>query len=140
MRVKSKIDLWVKIVIWFTIILCASPIIAIPQKERVIGYAICLPIILLLFWIYFGTYYELKDDFLYCKSGPFYEKVAYEKIKSLKFSQNFLSSMALSRDRIEIKQHGKGYIRGTTYISPEDREEFMKDLKSRCNKLDQDID
>jgi hypothetical protein len=65
------------------------------------------------------------------------EKIAYPKIKSVKLRRNMLSSMALSLDRIEIKQHGKGFLLGTTYISPENREEFMRDLVSRCNNLQQ---
>jgi hypothetical protein len=40
--------------------------------------------------------------------------------------------MALSKNRIEIKQIGKGFILGTTYISPENRDEFLAELKSRC--------
>lgn len=44
--------------------------------------------------------------------------------------------MALSRDRIEIRQHGKGYLAGTTYISPEEREKFMSDLIEKCHNLD----
>ena len=138
MRMKSKIDLWIKIAIWLSVVSCTLIVIVLPQEERVIGYAICIPIILCILWIYFGTYYELREDHLYVKSGPFIGRIAYEKIKSIKFSRNLTSSMALSIDRIEIRQHGKGYITGTTYISPEEREEFMKELKSRCKKLDQD--
>jgi hypothetical protein len=48
-----------------------------------------------------------------------------------------LSSMALSLDRNEIKQHGKGFVIGTTYISPESREQFMSELISRCKNLEQ---
>jgi len=80
--------------------------------------------------------YELRDEYLFCKSGPFFEKIKYENIKSIKLSQNMLSSMALSRERIEIRQHGKSYIRGTTFISPIDREEFVLELKGRCDKLE----
>ncbi len=49
---------------------------------------------------------------------------------------NFYSSAAMSRERIEIKEHGKGMMRGTTYISPEDREEFFSHLKLKCNNLE----
>jgi len=86
MRVKSKIDLWVSIVIWSVIVIMVGTMI------RLVG----LPVIALLLWVYFGTYYELREEYLYCRSGPFAEKIAYSKIKSLKLSRNMLSSMALS--------------------------------------------
>lgn len=108
----------------------------VPKNERLIGFAVGLPIAIFTLWMYFGTYYELRDDHLLCKSGPFSEKIVYEKIRSLKFSRNPASSMALSIDRIEIRQHGKGYITGTTFVSSEDREEFMNDLEIRCKNLE----
>lgn len=136
MRINSKIDLWVAVIIWVGILVTAGTM-ATQYEQPVVGYAISLPVIGLLLWIYYGTYYEFRDDYLYCRCGPFSEKIAYDKIKSVKLSRNMLSSMALSLDRIEIKQHGKGFLLGTTYISPENREEFMRDLVSRCNNLQQ---
>lgn len=134
MQVKSKIDLWIAIIIWVGILVTAGTMIT-QYEQSVVGYAISLPVIGLLLWIYYGTYYEFRDDYLYCRSGPFAQKIAYDKIKSVKLSKNMLSSMALSLDRIEIKQHGKGFLLGTTYISPENREVFMNDLVSRCSNL-----
>jgi len=31
---------------------------------------------------------------------------------------------------------GKGFVLGTTYISQENREEFLAELKSRCKNLE----
>jgi hypothetical protein len=134
MRVKSKIDLWVSIVIWSVILIVVGAMTRL-DDQTAISYFIGLPVTTLLIWIYFGTHYELRDEYLYCRSGPFTEKIVYSKIKSLKLSRNMLSSMALSGDRIEIKQHGKGYLLGTTYISPENREQFLSELISRCKNL-----
>ncbi len=136
MRVNSKIDLWVAIILWGGILIMAGTVTSL-HGQTIISYAIGLPLIALLLWIYFGTYYELRDEYLYCRCGPFTEKIPYPKIKSVKLSRNMLSSMALSLDRIEIKQHGKGYLLGTTYISPENREQFMNELISRCKNLSQ---
>jgi hypothetical protein len=58
------------------------------------------------------------------------------QIRSLRLSENMLSSMALSRQRIEIRQHGKGYIMGTTMISPVEREWFLEELRQRCPNLE----
>lgn len=136
MRVKSAVDLWFNILIWITAAILIISIIIIPQNERIIGLAVIFPILTLLIWIYFRTYYEFRQNYLYCKSGPIFEKIAYDKIKSVKFSENMLSSMALSRKRIEIRQHGKGYITGTTLISPINREEFLEELVKRCKNIE----
>jgi len=137
MRVKAKIDIWINMIMWLTMAIMVFAIFSLDQTERVIGIVLGIPVILFLLWMLFGTYYELWDTHLYCKSGPFFERIYYDRIKSLKLSRNMLSSMALSRDRIEIKQHGKGYIAGTTYISPVDRESFLIELKKRCGKLEE---
>lgn len=55
-------------------------------------------------------------------------------IKSIKKVKNLLSSVALSSDRIEIKEKNKNYFIGTTYISPKDKDEFYEELKMRCPK------
>lgn len=136
MREKSEIDLWVRVVLWAAMLLIAAALFLLPTEERLIGYAIGIPMLIVILWICFGTYFEFKEDYLYCRCGPFYEKIRYEKIKSVKLSENMLSSMALSRRRIEILQHGKGYIAGTTYISPRNRERFMEELIARCKYLE----
>lgn len=136
MRIKSAVDLWYNILIWITAVILIISIIIIPRNQRLLSSAAVLPILIFLFWIYFGTYYEFRDNYLYCKSGPFFEKILYDKIRSVRLSENMLSSMALSRKRIEIRQHGKGYLTGTTLISPENREEFLTELVKRCKNID----
>jgi hypothetical protein len=48
-----------------------------------------------------------------------------------------MSSMALFAKRIEIRQHGRGYFKGTTVISHVDREAFLQELVSRCHNLEE---
>jgi hypothetical protein len=136
MRVKSKVDLWISIFFWLLAAAIAAGVYYVPPGERAIGIAIALPMIFLLLWLIFGTYYELRDDYLYCRSGPFFERIAYEKIKSVRLYHSHLSSLALSAQQIEIRQHNKSYITGTTLISPENREEFLEELRSRCKNLE----
>ncbi len=139
MRVKTNIDLWFRCLIWITLLIVFISIILIPPGQKGIGCVIGFPVMLVLIWIYFGSYYEFKENYLCCKIGPFFEKIKYEKIKSIKLSQSFASSMALSAKQIEITQHGKGYILGTTFISPVNREEFILELNKRCNNPDKTI-
>lgn len=128
--------MWIKIIMYTVTVIILGSAVMIPKEYIAVGFIIALPVTAFLWWIYFGTYYELREEYLFCKSGPFSEKIPYDKIKSVKLCQNMLSSMALSSKRLEIRQHGKGYIMGTTLISPENREDFLPALQKKCRYLD----
>jgi len=135
MRFKSKMDGWFKAVVWLTDLMIVTAFIFIPEEDRLIGFVIGIPMIGLMLWIYFGSYFELRDTYLLCKVGPFAHKIHYNKVTSAITGEGILTSMALSKQHIEIIQSGKGFILGTTYISPERREEFMEELQKRCPRL-----
>ena len=136
MLIKAKKDVWISLIMILLMMTFIFSVIITPNEERWIVIIMIFPVSIFLGWLYFGTSYEFKENVLVCKSGPFIERIPYDNIRSLKLCQNFMSSMALSRDRIEIKQHGKGYVSGTTYISPMDRERFFDQLKQKCHFLD----
>jgi uncharacterized membrane protein YdbT with pleckstrin-like domain len=136
MVIKAKKDSWISLIMILLMMTFIVSVIIVPHEERWIVLILIIPVAVFLGWIYFGTNYELTEKRLICRSGPFSEKIPYDNIRSVKLCRNFMSSMALSRDRIEIKQHGKGYISGTTYISPVDRERFLFQLKQRCHFID----
>ncbi|MGL6228780.1 MAG: PH domain-containing protein, partial [Culicoidibacterales bacterium] len=87
-----------------------------------------IPVIVLTNWIWIETDYYLAETALVIRSGPFRETIAYDQIASVKPTTNLLSSMALSRQRLEIRQKNKNYWLGTTLISPVDREAFAAKL------------
>jgi len=135
-RIKVKRDIGITLGFVFIFAVFIMSIAIVPDNERWIIFLMVIPVTVFLGWMYYGTYYMFEKHVLVCQSGPFREKINYDKIKSLKLCENFMSSMALSRERIEIKQHGKGYVTGTTYISPVNREQFLVELKQRCSNLD----
>jgi hypothetical protein len=135
-RVPSAVDAWFAALMWATAGAMIASVAAVPGKERLLAALAIAPVVGLLAWVCLGTSYELRAEALYCRSGPFRERIAYDHIKSLKLTENLLSSMALSRKRIEIRQHGKGYILGTTMISPVEREWFLEVLRRRCPNLE----
>jgi hypothetical protein len=136
LRVPSAVDGWFAALMWATVAVMIASVALVPGTERLLAALAIAPILGLLAWVCFGTYYELRDEELYCRSGPFHERIRYVQIRSLRLSENMLSSMALSRQRIEIRQHGKGYIMGTTMISPVEREWFLEELRRRCPNLE----
>ena len=136
MRVRSAIDWWCgAIILGVAVALLISAAVA-QRQDRLGILAAVLPVVAFLLWTILGTYYEFRDEYLFCRSGPFFERIPYDKIKSARLTRNLLSSMALSSLRIEIRQHGKGYFTGTTMISPVNREEFLRELLRRCRNLD----
>jgi hypothetical protein len=135
-RVPSAVDAWFAALMWATAAVMIASVALVPGEERVLAALAAAPIVGLLAWTCLGTFYELRTTYLYCRSGPFRERIAYDHIKSLKLTENLLSSMALSRKRIEIRQHNKGYILGTTMISPQEREWFLEELRKRCPNLE----
>ncbi len=100
--------------------------------ELAIGISAILGASAFLLWILYGTYYELHEDCLYCKSGPFSEVIRFDDIRRLELSENAEASMALSSRRIVIRQYDEEY----TMISPRSRERFLSYLMAQCRYLD----
>lgn len=136
MKYSLKIDWWIKLLFYFSIVITIGPMIAIPQDEMIFYLLAVLPINIFLLWILFGSYYELKDDLLYLRIGPIFRRIKYENIKSLSYKRNWSSSMAMTMDRIYIEIHNKTMLKTDVQIGPTDKEEFMDDLKRRCRNLD----
>lgn len=133
----SKIDLWVHALIWVVIGVSAFSMFMIPVEEMWIGAIVFLPTVVFMLLLLYNTYYVFEDDYLKCVLGGIPQKIYYRNIKSIRKTNNFLSSAALSADRIEIREKNKGYIRGTTFISPHNKDEFFDELRQRCPR---DID
>ncbi len=64
MRVKSKIDFWLKIIIFGTVLIMLVSMMIVPQDEKIIGYLVGVPMTCFMFWIYFGTFYEFRGEYL----------------------------------------------------------------------------
>lgn len=79
-------------------------------------------------WIFWGTWYVLRDDSLLVRCGPFRWNIPYKEIASVRLTRNLFSAPASSLERLEIT-YGKG---GYLLISPVDREEFARLLLARC--------
>lgn len=139
MSVRSAVDNTYRFFHWGAVALISASLL-MPIEDKVLGLVFLVPAVLFIFWLYLGTWYELRADHLYARSGPFRERIPYDRIRRIERCRNSFSSMALSRDRIGIWQHGKGFFTGTTYISPVDPDAFFKDLKDRCRNLDQEPD
>jgi len=135
-KAKAKIDTWVSALLWGSVILYAALFFFMVEEDLLVWLIFILPLSIVMIWILLGSYYELRENHIYMKIGPFFGRIKYENIKSLELKTNLLSSMALSTKRIEIRQHKKSYILGTTFIAPINREEFIEEMRRRCFNLE----
>lgn len=135
MRIKSAVDWWLAALIGIIIGMMVFAMITAPASEVALVCLISLPTIGFMLWIYFATYYELREELLYCRCGPFVARIPYDAIKTIRLSRNPISSLALSTKRIEIVHASKSFFGGLTYISPPDREDFMGQLLAKCPQV-----
>lgn len=135
MRYKNKIDLWVKILLLAVTFMFLPMMFFVPEEEITELLILTAVMVVIIIPLFFG-YIELNDDEIIVRLSVFRMKIKYDNVKSIRSCTNFLSSMAMTKDRIEIKTHKKGFLMGTTFIGPENREEVLDILKRRCRNLE----
>ena len=128
----SKRDLWLSLLIWGLMLLGAVPALLKPGKGQLM---IMIAVILFVGWIWFVTGYEISENELKIRCGPFRQRISLQEIKEIKRTRSPLSSPACSLDRMEIK-YG---ISKRVMISPADKENFIKAIhqKSQSIQLDE---
>lgn len=139
MRINSAVDIRYEALVFSAIaFMTAGLILTMSMGFSLQEIAMCCTIVIIaaafLIWYLFSAYYELRREFVYCKCGPFSEKIRYDDIFSLALSRNSSTSMALSSNRIKILYYSDGFI-AQTMISPKNREDFLVHLKARCKYL-----
>ncbi|NLD87929.1 MAG: hypothetical protein GX633_06695 [Clostridiales bacterium] len=92
--------------------------------------ALNLTFIAVFVWIYFTTYYELREDELYVHSGPFREHIAYNTIVNTKKTKGYSFMCTLAFNRIEIRRKVNGTIL-SSFVSPVNEDEFLAELEKR---------
>ena len=137
MRFYSKKGWLTGILLWGTILFLISLLLFLPGGPEGKGEIIAASIIniisiLVILWLWFGTYYDIKENQLIVVGGPFRWKIDIMTITSIKRSRNPLSSPALSLNRLEIL-HGKW---GVIFISPKNEQKFCEYLIEINHKID----
>ena len=128
-RFDSKRDTWLTLIIFAAIVLMAGvfwPLSLVPFKwAMLLPGLVSLGSILLLLWVYFGTYYVVADGILRIYHGPFRWRIALSSINSIEAVRLPWSSPALSMDRLRINyESGKNVM-----ISPRQQQEFLRTVK-----------
>jgi len=135
-RYEAKVDVWIKLMIYFTVVIIVGSAVFVPPEEVFIYILFIIPTIILMLWLLYGSYLEFRDEELYIKLGPIFGRVKYDNIKSISLTKSYLSSYAMTNKRVFIKVHNKTWIKGDIQVGPKDREEFVDELTRRCRNLD----
>jgi len=133
----SKRDLWIVAILWAIILFSLASIVYIFYTVTSIASIIAqesffLIIVAFCLSILRNTYYVLEGDHLLVRSGWFRWRIKLADIEEVAPTRKLWSSAALSVDRLYVR-HGSS--RAGTYISPEDKDGFMRDLAARSPDL-----
>ncbi|MGG1632578.1 PH domain-containing protein [Rossellomorea sp. NRS-1567] len=142
MKFRSKIDrffisvifislLLISIVFLIPLILTGRP--SILDIIVVVGlYAFTAGMIL---WTGFFQHYELCQDYLYIKGGPFSSRIFYGDLTRVRATRDISTGYRVlsSRDALEIYYRTGSW--GSVKISPRDKELFLSELDKRCSHL-----
>lgn len=131
MRFVSKRDWWISVLMLGISIVLIT--ITFVSQFKIIYKTFFLLLGMLILWIYNSTFYILSEDFLILRCGPLKVKIPYENIDYIQFTKDLISSIALSTDKLKIKTKDKWF--NIVYISPLNKEEFVKKLSKKCDEL-----
>lgn len=138
MKFKTKIDIWVFILIAVLIVAIIYSIINLCDPNNpnisvdIIPIVILTPLLfVVLLPMCFNTYYVLEDDYLYVKSWFFCNtKIQYQEITTIRPHVSLWAAPVLSIFRIEIS-YGRG---GSVLITPRNQKEFLKLLNEKIER------
>ena len=121
---RSKIDLWLAALL---LVVVLSTILPLLWEFSWLLLVIDMAEVVLLYDMFFHTYYKIEDTRLIVKSGSALT-FTYDisSIRSVSPSRTLLSAPALSLDRLKLSLEGGE----TVVISPKDKQGFIKELLS----------
>ena len=92
-----------------------------------------LIITLFFIWIWFGTSYQVNDEYFMYQSGPFRKKIPINRIVRINRNVRSLYGMrpALTFEYLQIRYNKYDDV----FIAPKDEESFIADLTSLNPKI-----
>ncbi|MFT4243475.1 MAG: PH domain-containing protein [Acidovorax sp.] len=126
----SKIDAWLVALLLASALLVLVAVITAWPRQAAPAHAVLLAALLALgtglpLWVLAATGYRVEQDALAIRSGPLRWRIPLRDIRSVEPSRSWLSSPALSLDRLCIR-HGRA---GQVLVSPKDRQAFVQALR-----------
>lgn len=132
-RFASKVDAWLAALVLGTMLLVLVSVVVswqqavTPALHAMTGATLAVVVGLPL-WIFADTGYRIDGTELLIRSGPLRWRIPVQDIHQIEASRSWLSSPALSLDRLRIR-YGRAR---QVLVSPKDRQGFVQALR-RCN-------
>lgn len=131
---RSRVDGKLK---WLALMLPGAALVALfapPHRGHMVWIPAVsmLPAALLVCWILFATYYEIRGGELVVHSGPFTWRIALAEITAIRESDSVRSGPALSMDRLAVVYRGGRVLN----ISPADKAGFLAAIRRHMPQPD----
>ena len=124
---KSAVDSWYYLLIVIIPVTVLVPILFAPSEtDRMIGIVIGALAAALPIWLLVSTVYEVDEENLLVRSGPFRWTIRLSDIRTIEPSKSLISSPALSLNRLRIEYGSYKSI----LVSPEDQEGFIEAVQN----------
>lgn len=129
---RSKIDLWLLIVLIITAAIPLTQAVAALQNgENWIPHVLISGLLGICFlWLLRSTKYTISRDTIVIQSGPFRWRIPKAEITRISSSKSVISSPALSLDRLKIEYSGG---RNSILVSPKDKNGFIQAVGITAN-------
>jgi hypothetical protein len=136
MKFASKRDLWLMVLLVgaFLLELILGSAILLTGPDRWVGVVLMLSAGFIA-WLLATTDYDIQENILLIRSGPFWWRVPLEGITEITPTHNPLSSPALSLDRLWISYH-VGQRKRFIMVSPLQREAFLQAVAAKASHLE----
>ena len=124
---KSAVDSWYYLLIVIIPVTVLVPIFFAPSEtDRMIGIVIGALAAALPIWLLVSTVYEVHEENLLIRSGPFRWTIPLSDIRTIEPSKSLISSPALSLNRLRIEYGSYKSI----LVSPEDQAGFIEAVQN----------
>jgi len=134
-RFPSRIDAWLWALAGLSVAVGLAAVVYLarhaPWAAALTMALICVFAAVLPLWVMLGTVYELTEEALLVRGGPFRWRVPLSQVRRVTISRSVLSAPALSLRRLRI-EYGRA---GSLLISPRDERGFLAELRRRCPGL-----
>ncbi|MBO9676911.1 MAG: PH domain-containing protein [Acidovorax sp.] len=129
----SRVDAWLFAIGPIAGLAAASVALPLALQSRAgldvaVAAAVVLLTLLLPLWLLLDTNYTMTEDELRVRSGPFRWRIALGDVREVSPSRSWISSPALSLDRLRIR-YGAGR---SILVSPREKQRFVDSLRQRC--------
>ena len=134
-RFVTKRDLWLTLVIWGAVLLCAASAYRLySEGGGLLAHFVAVQLIAIVplgLYMLYGTHYTLSDDRLLVRSGVLKWSIRLQAITRIQPSRDIRSSPACSLDRLLIVYAGGQRL----LISPRDKDGFIDAILARVSHL-----